>query len=98
MRKSETVGRVGGDEFLLIAPEIDSRAEAEELAARLLRTAGQPIRLDGAWMSPGLSVGIALYPQHGGTPDALIAASDRALYAAKRLGKNRYATAELRGN
>ena len=90
-RESEIVGRMGGDEFLLIAPDISSATEAEQIAARLLQAAGHPVRLDGKMMLPTLSVGIALYPSHGDSASALLAASDRAMYEAKRLGKNRYA-------
>jgi diguanylate cyclase (GGDEF)-like protein/PAS domain S-box-containing protein len=93
VRKSETVGRTGGDEFLTIAPEVESGQEAEELARRLLRDAGRPMHLDGTSISIGLSIGIALYPRHGQTADALVAASDQALYAAKKLGKKCHVSA-----
>lgn len=93
LRESDTVTRMGGDEFLLLAPEIESVAQAEAMAGRILETVMQPFQLGSATISPTLSLGIALYPHHGTTPEALIANSDRALYVAKNLSKNRYAFA-----
>jgi diguanylate cyclase (GGDEF)-like protein/PAS domain S-box-containing protein len=93
VRESATVSRWGGDEFMVVVPDIASVAEAETLAHRMLDRLRQPCRLADATVSPTFSLGIALYPIDGTTPDELIASSDRAMYAAKRLGKNRYAFA-----
>jgi diguanylate cyclase (GGDEF)-like protein len=78
---------------MVVVPDIASVAEAETLAHRMLDRLRQPCRLADATVSPTFSLGIALYPIDGTTPDELIASSDRAMYAAKRLGKNRYAFA-----
>ena len=90
LRESETVTRMGGDEFLLLAPDMESEAEVEIMAARILERLREPVRLGGVTVSLTCSAGIAAFPRQATTPDALIASSDRALYVAKRLGKNRY--------
>lgn len=94
LRESDTLTRLGGDEFLLLASEMESRTQAEALAARVLQSVRRPFQLTGGFVHPTFSVGIAMYPTHGITPQALLASSDRALYVAKRLGKNRLAFAE----
>jgi diguanylate cyclase (GGDEF)-like protein/PAS domain S-box-containing protein len=93
LRESETVTRMGGDEFLVLAPELESETQVEILAGRILEKVSQPFLLEEATLSPTFSLGVALYPRHGTTPEALIANADRALYAAKRRGKNCYAFA-----
>jgi len=85
-RLIDTVARIGGEEFALIAPECDAR-HAYALAERM-RT-----RLREAFLSTPvpltLSVGVASYPDHGASPESLLRAADEALYAAKRLGRDR---------
>lgn len=93
LRATETITRMGGDEFLVLAPAMESEAQVEILAGRILGRLSQPFELQEVKLSPTFSLGIAFYPRHGATPEALIASSDRALYVAKRLGKNRYAFA-----
>jgi diguanylate cyclase (GGDEF)-like protein/PAS domain S-box-containing protein len=83
LRESETVTRMGGDEFLVLAPEVESDSQVEVMARRLLERLRQPFELGEAALSPTFSVGVALYPRHGETPDGLMANADRALYVAK---------------
>jgi len=93
LRATETVTRMGGDEFLVLAPAMESETQVETLAGRILEILSQPFELQGATLAPTFSLGIAFYPRHGATTETLIVSSDRALYVAKRLGKNRYAFA-----
>jgi len=93
LRESDTVTRLGGDEFLILAPGIETIAEVDAIANRILWGVKQPFSIGAADIVPAISLGIALYPRDGATADVLIANSDRALYAAKKLGKNRYAFA-----
>jgi diguanylate cyclase (GGDEF)-like protein/PAS domain S-box-containing protein len=93
VRESDTVTRLGGDEFLILAPGIETIAEVEAIANRILWGVKQPFALGDAVIVPAISLGIALYPRDGVTAEVLVANSDRALYAAKNLGKNRYAFA-----
>ena len=91
LRESDTLTRVGGDEFLLLTPEVDSAEQAEAIATHVLEAIREPFQLGELTVTITISLGIALYPQHGTTAGALIASSDKALYAAKGLGKNRFA-------
>jgi diguanylate cyclase (GGDEF)-like protein/PAS domain S-box-containing protein len=97
LRESDTVTRLGGDEFLLVEPDVESDAQVATMAGRILDAVRQPFQLGNETLSPTFSMGIALFPRHGTTPEALIASSDRALYAAKARGKNRYAFADPDG-
>jgi diguanylate cyclase (GGDEF)-like protein/PAS domain S-box-containing protein len=93
VRESDTVTRLGGDEFLILAPGIQSIAEVETIARRILSSVREPFVVGNETVVPAISLGIAVYPRDGATAEVLIASSDRALYAAKNLGKNRYAFA-----
>jgi diguanylate cyclase (GGDEF)-like protein/hemerythrin-like metal-binding protein len=95
MRVHDTLARLGGDEFCVVLPRIRKRAQAETIAARLVEAARQPIPIDDRDISVGVSVGIALFPAHGSTGDAVIAAADLALYEAKRNGRGRFAFAAV---
>ncbi len=81
------VGRLGGDEFKVILPRIGSRAEMVGLAQAIITALSQPYFLNGTAVSIGCSVGIAVSPDHGATPDALVTHADLALYAAKDAGR-----------
>ena len=93
IRNGDTVARLGGDEFCVILPRLRDGHNAEMVAARLVEAAGQPISVNGQDVCVGASVGIALFPDHGTTGDALIAAADVALYEAKRGGRGRFVSA-----
>lgn len=93
LRDTDSVTRLGGDEFLVVASRIGSASQAEAVAKRVLAKVCEPLELDGRWVSPSISLGIALYPNHARTAESLIVQSDAALYEAKALGKGRYAFA-----
>jgi diguanylate cyclase (GGDEF)-like protein/PAS domain S-box-containing protein len=93
LRESDTITRLGGDEFLLVAPAVETEAQAGAMAERALDLVRQPFQLYDDTIVPTFSVGIALYPKHGTTPEKLLSNADRALYVAKKLGKNRCAFA-----
>ena len=88
LRGSDTVFRVGGDEFVALLPDIGSGAQAQALARRVLQAARAPVGTGGGPMTPSVSVGIALLPSQGGTAEALLLAADRALYDAKHQGRD----------
>jgi diguanylate cyclase (GGDEF)-like protein len=96
MRASDTVGRLGGDEFLAILPETGEEG-AIGVAEKLREALHAPYPLDGAQAHLGASVGVALFPQHGGDPESLQRAADAALYGAKREGRNRTQLATASG-
>ena len=86
MRESDTVARIGGDEFVIIAaPHNDDVALA--LAYRLIDAVTPPIETSEGVYAVGVSIGIATYPHDGASVRALLAAADGALYSAKTLGK-----------
>jgi diguanylate cyclase (GGDEF)-like protein/PAS domain S-box-containing protein len=97
LRESDTVTRLGGDEFLLLAPEVESVAQAEELASQIMKRMRHPFQIGELTLEITFSLGVALYPQDGTTPETLITYSDRALYVAKAHGKNRVAFANKEG-
>lgn len=80
----QSVGRLGGDEFLVLAP-VDSQAAARELAERILAECTEQLLVNQITMQPRLSIGVAL-AQAGTSTDELIADADMAMYEAKRLG------------
>ena len=88
IRASDTVGRLGGDEFLAILP--GATAEGALAVAEKLRLAlGQPYALPECDALLSASIGVSFYPQHGDDGDALQRVADAALYEAKRAGRNR---------
>ncbi len=96
-RESDTVARFGGDEFVILQPIVDGPSDAADLARKLHVSMQEPIAIDGVKHKVHVSVGIALYPGDAVTIDALMDAADRALYRAKKEGRNRwcFANAEL---
>jgi diguanylate cyclase (GGDEF)-like protein/PAS domain S-box-containing protein len=102
LRESDSVMRFGGDEFLVLIPDVDSLASAETVAMRILSAINQPYASGTAKLMPTASVGVAVFPTHGATPETLMASSDDALHIAKQRGRNSYATPKaegrLRGN
>ncbi|MTI43549.1 diguanylate cyclase [Roseibium hamelinense] len=86
------VARVGGDEFVIILKAFADRRRLEILATRLIELAQMPIDVgDGVHADIGLSIGIAIAPEAGTDPEALMAASDAALYLVKENGRGRAA-------
>lgn len=90
VREFDSVTRMGGDEFFVLIPEVDSKAQVEAMAERLLQRVTSPVEIEGAALTPACCMGIALHPPLGVTPEGLIGSSDRALLEAKKLGPNRY--------
>jgi diguanylate cyclase (GGDEF)-like protein len=84
---------MGGDEFCIVAGDIKSADDALRLGESLLRAVREPLAWRGREIRIGGSIGIALYPEHGDVPEALLARADQAMYAAKADGRNRVRTA-----
>jgi len=96
MRASDTVGRLGGDEFLAILPATDAEG-ARAVAAKLLESIARPYVLPRGTAIIGVSIGGAFHPVDGLTPDELSHAADVALYRAKADGRNCYRESETAG-
>jgi diguanylate cyclase (GGDEF)-like protein/PAS domain S-box-containing protein len=90
LRGSDTVSRLGGDEFTVILPAIPVTQGAARVAEKILQTLAKAFVIEGHTIFVTTSIGISVYPQHGSTVDALVKEADSAMYAAKELGKNRY--------
>lgn len=89
VRESDTVGRVGGDEFLVLLNDV-SPSECALLVAEKIRVSlARPFGLAGHQVHVPPSIGIALYPDHGGDGKQLIRHADEAMYGAKKSGGNR---------
>jgi diguanylate cyclase (GGDEF)-like protein len=91
VRGGDTIARLGGDEFAVIQIELRTATDAAILAERLMNAAAKPIRVGQQDLVIGASIGIALYPDDGGTADELRANADVALYSAKAAGRARMA-------
>lgn len=90
IRRADIATRFGGDEFFIICPS--SNAEAcQVLASRIIQALEQPTLLADETVVISCSIGIALFPEHGGIPEVLLRAADSAMYEAKSGGKSRYA-------
>ncbi len=92
-RDSDTIARVGGDEFVLLLENLRDPSDASVLADRLVKATAQPFEYEGRSVQVTASIGIALYPEHGQRHD-LMTNADAAMYAAKRTGGNTYAVFE----
>ena len=88
--RQDTVSRQGGDEFILLLPEIPGDDAAADLAERLIRTIEQPLPFGEGALHVSASVGVTLFPLHGTDPKLLVKQADTALYHAKQAGRGRY--------
>jgi diguanylate cyclase (GGDEF)-like protein/PAS domain S-box-containing protein len=93
LREYDLIARHGGDEFVVLLPEIDDVEAARSVAEKLITAAGEDVEIDGVPMHLGASVGIAVFPADGQDFDALLRRADAAMYVAKQAGKNRCAFA-----
>ncbi|MDX2241311.1 MAG: CHASE2 domain-containing protein [Leptolyngbyaceae cyanobacterium bins.302] len=90
LRGSDTVSRLGGDEFTVILPAIPSAQDAARVAEKVLSTLTQPFVLENDTIVVTSSIGISLYPHHAQAVEMLLKEADNAMYQAKQHGKNRY--------
>jgi len=89
LRATDVAARYGGDEFIVMLPETPAKG-AWEVAERIRRAiAARPLELESGRISTSISVGIATFPEDGGSLDALASRADRAMYAAKQAGRDR---------
>ncbi|CAN0625149.1 Uncharacterized signaling protein PA1727 [Burkholderia multivorans] len=87
VRPQDTLARVGGDEFAVVA-EIDEAADAAALSDTLVHAIRAPYTIDGMELRVSTSIGIAVYPNDGKTPEELLSNADAAMYHAKSTGRN----------
>jgi len=97
IRKSDTVARLGGDEFVVALYNVDTEDDAARVAQIILDSANKDITLEsGKSVQIGVSIGIAIWPDHGETVEALINAADQAMYKSKNRGRNTYTIASAK--
>jgi diguanylate cyclase (GGDEF)-like protein len=90
LRKQDTLARIGGDEFVILVELVKSKNNIENLCEALLETISKEFIINSRPQYVSSSIGIALYPQDGITPDSLLSNADMAMYDAKNNGKNAY--------
>ncbi len=90
LRKEDTVGRLGGDEFILLIRRLEGDHNASSIAKNLLKAFRKPFEIDGRELILTLSIGIAMSPENGKDTSKLLRNADTAMYKAKSLGRNTY--------
>jgi len=90
VRETDTVTRIGGDEFVIILSDIQSRNAAETVAKKILAEISKPFNLNRKNYFISASIGISLYPWDGTDGETLIRTADTAMYTAKQKGENSY--------
>lgn len=89
LRPADTLARIGSDEFTVILPDIADASVALGVATRLLESVRQPMRIDDCDLTVTVSIGMAVFPDDGEEPAALLRQADAAMCFAKTLGRNR---------
>jgi len=95
IRETDTVARIGGDEFVIISSSLPEVAIAERIASSLIQQIAQPIHIENSRVTVSASIGISLYPDNGTTAEELIRSADKAMYQIKHQGKNSFGFAAL---
>ncbi|MGB0205996.1 MAG: putative bifunctional diguanylate cyclase/phosphodiesterase [Neptuniibacter sp.] len=88
VRSDDLIARIAGDEFIIVLKNMGSGTETEILAEKLKKELGEPYYINGQYLSVTHSLGVAMFPDDGLTMDMLLQNADRAMYQAKRDGKN----------
>jgi len=88
VRETDTVARVGGDEFVVLLENVPDLDSVKQVAEKLLGKIAEPIEFSSGPRSLGAAMGIALHPEHGETRDELMTSADKAMYAAKETGES----------
>lgn len=92
LRATDTIARVGGDEFVLVLPTLHDRQSGEAMAGKVVEALREPFFYNEIELRIGGSVGVAFYPADGDNPVVLLACADEAMYRAKASGRNSFVT------
>ncbi|HYC37365.1 MAG TPA: EAL domain-containing protein [Usitatibacter sp.] len=90
LRSVDVVCRHGGDEFIVVLPDLENDDGCVAVAEKLLATISEPMTIEGQVVSVSPSIGISLFPRDGRSPSELIRNADAAMYLAKERGRNNY--------
>jgi diguanylate cyclase (GGDEF)-like protein len=89
LRSTDTVGRLGGDEFMVLLPEIESARDGHAVASKIVEVLERPMAVLGNEIHISASVGMVLFPDDGLDEETLVSAADAAMYRAKCGGRGR---------
>ncbi len=98
LEESDVLARLGGDEFAILLSAIQSNEQVEAVARRIIEAVAAPFSVDQNVITTGISIGIAIGPDHGNSADALLVAADLALYSVKVGARGTYRIFEKRMN
>jgi diguanylate cyclase (GGDEF)-like protein/PAS domain S-box-containing protein len=90
VRKADTLARHGGDEFVVVIPDLHQDGDCQVVAEKILRALEPPFHVDGRDFTIGASIGVSLYPADAGDGEGVLRNADAAMYRAKQLGRNNY--------
>ncbi|MFC0215421.1 diguanylate cyclase domain-containing protein [Paenibacillus chartarius] len=90
IRSVDTVARIGGDEFVVVATQLTNQEDAASVAQKIITSFEPPFEVDGASVGLTVSIGISLYPRDGLEPSELLNKADQAMYGIKAKGKNAF--------
>jgi diguanylate cyclase (GGDEF)-like protein/PAS domain S-box-containing protein len=90
IRETDTVARIGGDEFVIILSSLPEKGIANRIAISVLEQIARPAKIENIEVKVSTSIGISFYPEHGTTAEELIRSADNAMYLIKRSGKNNF--------
>jgi diguanylate cyclase (GGDEF)-like protein len=88
VRETDTIARMGGDEFVVVMPDFTSLADVKRCGAQIVETAAQPVRIGEREIAVTVSVGLCIYPDCGLEIDELLKNADAAMYEIKDRGRN----------
>jgi diguanylate cyclase (GGDEF)-like protein/PAS domain S-box-containing protein len=96
IRETDTVARIGGDEFVIILSSLPEIEIANRIAGNVIEQIARPFEVKNTEVLISASIGISLYPQNGTTAEALIRSADKAMYQIKHQGKNSFGFSAIR--
>ena len=96
LRESDSAARIGGDEFVVLLPLIETESDAVAVAEKIRNTLEQSFELAGRSLNISSSIGVAVYPEHGGDEKSLLKNADTAMYYAKEAGRNNVMLYDIR--
>ncbi|AEJ01733.1 response regulator receiver modulated diguanylate cyclase/phosphodiesterase with PAS/PAC sensor(s) [Nitrosomonas sp. Is79A3] len=91
LRESDTLGRLGGDEFIVLVTNVETHDALVKVAEKILECLSSAVVISNMEVVPSCSIGISVYPEHSNHPDDLVQMADTAMYEAKNKGRNSYA-------
>jgi diguanylate cyclase (GGDEF)-like protein/PAS domain S-box-containing protein len=90
VRRTDTVSRIGGDEFVILLSQVEHGEDAAVSARKILRALAEPHLIDNKSLDINVSIGVSTYPTDGPNAESLMNKADTAMYEAKQLGRNNY--------